>query len=56
MHIASNWLSTGSQGFSSIAGPIHTQPGQLPLTINRLCVSQASSWGCLSAELEAPSE
>jgi hypothetical protein len=37
MHIASNWLSTGSQRFSSIAGPINTQPGQRPLTINRLC-------------------
>jgi hypothetical protein len=39
MPIASNWLSTGSQRFSSIAGTINAQPGQLPLTINRLCAA-----------------
>jgi hypothetical protein len=39
MHIASNWLSTGSQRFSSIAGAINRQPAQLPLTITRLCAA-----------------
>jgi hypothetical protein len=53
MHITSNWLSTGSQRFSSIAGAINTQPGQRPLTINRLCAVTGDWCGCLFAELEA---